>query len=240
MTLLSATGIAYFVISVCPVWVPPHIANAVQISGIALSVATTTVSTIIIVTRILLVSRMPGASKQPRLAAEIITESAALYSISALIYISLVSAASSTTVVLENAPRRLYGEAFFTYLAVSFLSAHLSIIVSSAISLHFPSHSSQNFAPAFIMLRVALGRARPDTEWSGKISGLEFSSNPGGGAPASATGRFRSQGTGHGGFGTNTILTVPRSNFQHEVDVDIEARDTGSDMDAVAGKEKLQ
>ena len=90
------------------------------------------------------------------------------------------------------------------------------------------------------MLRVALGCARPDTEWSGKISGLEFNSNPGGGIQAFVTGTSRSQGTGHEGCGTNTILAVSRSNFQHEVEVDLKARDTGSDMDAVAGKEKLQ
>jgi hypothetical protein len=89
------------------------------------------------------------------------------------------------------------------------------------------------------MLRVALRRAYPDTEWSGKISGLEFNSNSGGEAQAFATGRFRSQGTG-GRFGTNTIFTVPRSNLECEVDVDLEARDVGSIMDAVAGKENLE
>jgi hypothetical protein len=86
------------------------------------------------------------------------------------------------------------------------------------------------------MLRVALGRARPETEWSGKISGLEFTSNPGGraGAQASVDG-LRSHGTG-GGFGTNTILTVPRSHLEHEVD--IEARDHGaSEEDSLRGKE---
>jgi hypothetical protein len=98
-------------------------------------------------------------------------------------------------------------------------------------------NSIQNFAPVFIMLRVALGRARPETEWSGKISGLQFTSNPGGraGAQASADG-LRSHGAG-GGFGTNTILTVPRSHFEHEVD--IEARDHGasSEEDPLRGKE---
>ena len=74
------------------------------------------------------------------------------------------------------------------------------------------------------MLRVALGRARPDTEWSGKISGLEFCSNPGGAAQPSAAERLRLQGAA-GRFGTNTILTVPRSNFGYEGDVNLEARD---------------
>ena len=78
------------------------------------------------------------------------------------------------------------------------------------------------------MLRVALGRARPETEWSGKMSGLAFSSNPGGrgGAQTSAD-RSRSHGTS-GGFGTNTILTVPRSHLEG----DIEARYGISDEDS--------
>jgi hypothetical protein len=89
--------------------------------------------------------------------------------------------------------------------------------------LHIPFNSPQDFAPILIMLRVALGRARPETEWSGKISGLEFNSNPGRGAGAQTlTDRSRSCGT-TGGVGTNTILTVPRSYLEHEDD--IEARD---------------
>jgi hypothetical protein len=85
------------------------------------------------------------------------------------------------------------------------------------------------------MLRVALGRARPDTEWSGKISGLEFSSNPGGRVQVFATGRSRSEGTGDR-FGTNTILTALRSTSEHGVDVTLEAREVGSNMDAAAQK----
>ena len=85
------------------------------------------------------------------------------------------------------------------------------------------------------MLRVALGRARPETEWSGKISGLEFNSNPGGGAGAQASAdRSRSHGTGDG-FGTNTILTVSRSHLEH--DADIEASDGNSDEYSVRGTE---
>jgi hypothetical protein len=59
------------------------------------------------------------------------------------------------------------------------------------------------------MLRVVLGRARSDTEWSGKISGLQFDSAP------EVQERARSRGV------TSTILTVPRSQ-QGEV-VDLEA-----------------
>ena len=85
------------------------------------------------------------------------------------------------------------------------------------------------------MLRVALGRARPETEWSGKISGLEFSSKPGGRAGAQASvDRSRSHCTG-GGFGTSTILTVPRSHLEHEVD--LEAGDDASDEGSVRGKD---
>jgi hypothetical protein len=101
--------------------------------------------------------------------------------------------------------------------------------------LHIPFNSTEDFAPVFIMLRVALGRARPETEWSGNVSGLKFGSNPRGrvGTQAS-TDILRSHSTG-GGFGTNTILTVPRSHI--EDDVDIEARDAISGEDSVCEKE---
>jgi hypothetical protein len=94
------------------------------------------------------------------------------------------------------------------------------------------------------MLRVLQGRARPDTEWSGKISELEFSSNPGyrAGAQTATGGRSRSHGgTGTGttgGLGINTILTAPRSHLEHEID--LEARyGVVSDVDGVPGKENL-
>jgi hypothetical protein len=60
------------------------------------------------------------------------------------------------------------------------------------------------------MFRVVLGRARPDTEWSGKISGLRFNSAPG--VQQSA----RSRGA------TSTILTVARSPHGDVVDLDSE------------------
>jgi hypothetical protein len=86
------------------------------------------------------------------------------------------------------------------------------------------------------MLRVFLGRARPETEWSGKISGLEFDSDPGGGAGAQAPAdsRSRSHGTSSG-FVINTIVTVPRSHLEHEVD--IEAGDGTSDEGSARGKD---
>jgi hypothetical protein len=57
------------------------------------------------------------------------------------------------------------------------------------------------------MLRVALGRAHPyiESAGGGKISGLQFGSNPGAGEYTSANGRSRSLGAGV--FNTNTILT---------------------------------
>jgi hypothetical protein len=60
------------------------------------------------------------------------------------------------------------------------------------------------------MLRVVLGRARPDKEWSGKISGLRFNSLPG------------IQESARSGGITSTILTVPRSHYGEEA-VDLEA-----------------
>jgi hypothetical protein len=112
------TGIAYFAIQVYPAWFPVRTGSAVQVTTYALSVGTTTLSTIIIVTRILLVSRMPGASKQPHLAAEIITESAVLYTISALIYIAMIAGSYHDAV---------YANIFFAYMAVRsllFLALH--------------------------------------------------------------------------------------------------------------------
>jgi hypothetical protein len=98
------------------------ISNAVKYSTYALSVGTTTVSTIIIVTRILLVSRRgPSGSRKLRLAAEIIAESAILYTISALVYIGMISSPYA----------RFYTDAFFSYMGVRF-------------PLH-PGHSSPSF-----------------------------------------------------------------------------------------------
>ena len=58
------------------------------------------------------------------------------------------------------------------------------------------------------MLRVVLGRARPDIEWSGKVSSLHFDSAPG------VQESVRSRGA------TSTILTVPRSHRGHSVDLE--------------------
>ena len=112
--MISATGIAYFVLWVYPAWIPEKIANAVAYTTYGLSVGTTAVSTIIIVARILLVSRqMRGASKKLRLAAEIITESAILYTISGLIYIGRAPMNS-------NYGYCVYADIFSSYMAVRF------------------------------------------------------------------------------------------------------------------------
>jgi hypothetical protein len=194
----SALGITMFALEVTPQVLPNNLYNAVTISSFSLSVVTTVLSTVIIVIRILMVARMPGASHQPRIILEIVVESAALYSISALAF--------TPTIALFDAPTsrsgtyHLYPELFFAYMAVEY---HPSYFPFTSIN-----HPSQNFAPALIMLRVVLGRARPDTEWSGKISGLHFNSAPG--VPESV----RSRGV------TSTILTVPRSHHQEEVDLE--------------------
>ena len=82
------------------------------------------------------------------------------------------------------------------------------------------------------MLRVVLGRARPDIEWSRKISGLQFASAP---AVQEST---RSRGP------TSTILTVPRSHREEEVDLEAhgpwgvqlsmsDPPERGADMDGI-------
>ena len=71
------------------------------------------------------------------------------------------------------------------------------------------------------MLRVVLGRARPETEWSGKISGLQFNSIPG------VQASMRSGGV------TSMILTVQRSHHGEQVNLevngDLEARSEPSE-----------
>jgi hypothetical protein len=128
---------------------------------------------------------------------EVIIESATLYSISALVLTPMFANPSYTA---PNQTYYLYAELFFIYTAVKPRSSYLPILISNS--------ALQNFAPALIMLRVVLGRARPDTEWSGKISDLQFGSTSGGQEST------RSRGV------VNTILTFPKS---HHGEVDLEA-----------------
>jgi hypothetical protein len=158
-----------FGLSLTPQYIPNSIFDPVLLSSYSLSIATTVVSTVIIVIQILMVSRMPGSSCQLTSAMEIIVESAALYSISALVYTPIVAQLSAATA--HVAMYQLYADIFFAYMAIE--SSFLSFPSSS------PNSSLQNFAPALIMLRVVLGRACPDTEWSGKISGLQSNSASG-------------------------------------------------------------
>ena len=70
------------------------------------------------------------------------------------------------------------------------------------------------------MLRVVLGRARPDTEWSGKISGLQFNSAPG------VQESTKSRGV------TSTILTVPVDLEANEGSLDAEEGISEADEEA--------
>ena len=113
-----------FAFDISPQFIPDSIVIPVQIGSYSLSVATTALSTVIIVTRILMVTRMPGASRQPQIAMEIIVESAALYSISALVFTPMTASFNGPT-----ATYYLYAESFFAYMAVaSYLSYHPILI----------------------------------------------------------------------------------------------------------------
>ena len=89
----------------------------------------------------------------------------------------------------------------------------LSIRLLSSIHHIFPSSftnfAPQNFAPALIMLRVVLRRSQPDTEWSAKVSGLQFNSASGAQESAGSRGA------------TSTMLTVPRSHREGEVNLEV-------------------
>ena len=85
-------------------------------------------STVIIVLRILMVSRMPGASHRPHIAMEIIVESAVLYSISALVLVPMLIPSSSHTAASLTFYR--YVDTFFLYMAVESLPSSLPIPIS--------------------------------------------------------------------------------------------------------------
>jgi hypothetical protein len=109
------------------------------------------------------------------------------------------------------------------YMAAYSLPAWLLSPVFHASSLSSPKFPLQDLALALIMLCVVLKRIHPDTEWSGKISGLQFSSTPG--TQESA----RSQGV------TSTILTVPRSHHGEAVNLEANGEPRTKPVDVEAG-----
>jgi hypothetical protein len=121
---LSALGITFFSIDVSPHGPAESVYQAAQIGSYSLSVATTVLSTVIIVIRILKVSRMPGASRKPHFAIEIIIESAVLYSLSALLFTSMTA-----TFTTHSATYYLYTEAFFAYMAVESHPSLLPVLI---------------------------------------------------------------------------------------------------------------
>jgi hypothetical protein len=140
--------------------------HPIYISRYALSVAATVPSTLLIIVQILIVLRMPGASHRPLTALEIVVESAALYSVSALVLLALVVRSD-----LETYYQTVYlcADEFFNlqgskspHLVVTFLD-RASVV--NTIMIEF-------FASAMILLRVvpASVRARPEIEGTGNWS----------------------------------------------------------------------
>jgi energy-converting hydrogenase Eha subunit G len=116
-----------FSLGVTPQVIPARIGAAVERSSYSLSLVTTVISTVIIVTRILMVSRIPRASHQTRIAMEIIIESATLYSISALVYTSMLSGITAHTPA--SATYQIYADIFFAYMAVESHPSSLSVLI---------------------------------------------------------------------------------------------------------------
>jgi hypothetical protein len=110
LRIFSAAGFAFFILDIIPPTFSDEIFVALNITNVSLSVATTLLCSLIIVVRIFLVSRMPGTTHQPIKAAEIVIESAAFYSITALIWIALPYASTLTY--------NLYVDVFYTIATV--------------------------------------------------------------------------------------------------------------------------
>jgi hypothetical protein len=115
-----------FGLDVAPQLIAISIFNGVQLSSYSLSVATTVLSTVIIVIQILRVARMPGASRQPQIAMEIIVESAVLYSISALVYTAILA---KTTATSASDTYVFYADIFFAHMAVASYSSWIPILI---------------------------------------------------------------------------------------------------------------
>jgi hypothetical protein len=79
---------AYFAVEISPnIVVTITTLNALDVGNVVLSVVTTVLCTIFIVIRISIVTRMEGATGRLSQAMNIIVESAALYSVAALVYL---------------------------------------------------------------------------------------------------------------------------------------------------------
>jgi hypothetical protein len=70
---------------------------------------------------------MQGTSRKPRLAMEIIVESAVLYTISALVYTAILS--SEVTLTSADNTYDLYANLFFYYMAVASIPSWILVFV---------------------------------------------------------------------------------------------------------------
>jgi hypothetical protein len=152
--------------------------NSWAIANVSLSATTTVLCTVMIVARIWKVTRLPTANLSLGVI-EVFVESAALYAIASLIYIAISEPITHATDV-----RYLYAQILFSTATVSRL-------------FHFIMHSKSNsrtqaVSPSLLLLRVALGRARPDAAWTTEeVSEIVFqvsSHNPTGSVAAADAG----------------------------------------------------
>jgi hypothetical protein len=116
--LYTATGITVFILDFLQL-PPSGIIPALGITNVTLSVATTILCTLIISAKIMLNSKMllestSGRNSDANFIVKIIVESAALYSISSLAYIPLITLSS-----VEASTYALYVDLFFGNMAVS-------------------------------------------------------------------------------------------------------------------------
>jgi hypothetical protein len=88
---------------------------AIVATAYSLSLATTVLTSLLIVVRILRVGRIPGTTNQSRTSMEIIVESAALFTVASLVYIPIL--AVQLTKGSETAYP--YVQVFWAYTAVS-------------------------------------------------------------------------------------------------------------------------
>jgi hypothetical protein len=146
------------------------ILNRLWGTNISFSVATTLLSTILIVISILkqrMSHDIPG-SDAPRTAIEIIVESSAIYSIASIIWIPLriIDGPHSPTFLLAFA----VSSAFYSWSVVRFIMMPFFLR-------NFSSGYLQNIAPSLIMLRVAMQRAKIDRSPADLLSSIRFNTN---------------------------------------------------------------